>query len=76
MFKNCVFKMDVDTVEWAKAAAIRAVKTMAQTAIAMIGTATVMGAVDVKMVVSAAVLSGLVSVLTSVAGIPEVQSGK
>ena len=76
MFKNCVFKLDVDTVEWAKAAAIRAIKTVAQTAVAMIGTAVVMGDVDGRMVVSAAVLSGVVSLLTSVAGIPEVQSGK
>ena len=74
MFKNCVFKMDVDTVEWAKAAAIRAVKTVAQTAIAMIGTAAVMGAVDWRMVGSAAVLSGLVSLLTSIVGIPEAPS--
>lgn len=71
MFKNCVLKTDVDTVEWAKAAARRAVKTVAQTAIATIGTAAVLGAVDWRMVGSAAVLSGILSVLTSVAGLPE-----
>lgn len=71
MFKNCVFKADVDTVKWAKAAARRAVKTVAQTFVATIGTATVIGAVDWKMVVSASVLAGILSVATSVAGIPE-----
>ena len=73
MLKNCVIKQSVDKEEWAKAAGIRAVKTMAQTAIATIGTAAVMGAVDWKLVGSAAVLAGILSVLTSVAGIPEVQ---
>lgn len=72
MFKNCVLKTDVDTVKWAKAAARRAVKTAAQTFVATIGTATVIGAVDWKMVVSASVLAGILSVATSVAGIPEV----
>lgn len=72
MFKNCVLKPSVSTVKWMKAAGVRAVKTVAQTAVATIGTAVVMGAVDWKMVVSASVLSGVVSVLTSVAGIPEV----
>ena len=72
MFKNCVFKVSVNTKKWAKAAGVRAVKTLAQTSVATIGTAAVMGAVDWKMVVSASVLSGIVSMLTSVAGIPEV----
>lgn len=72
MFKNCVLKADVDTKKWAKAAGGRAVKTMAQTAIATIGTAAVLGAVDWCMVASAAALSGILSLLTSVAGIPEV----
>lgn len=73
MFKNCVFKTDVDTVKWCKAAGIRAIKTVAQTAVATIGTAAAMGAVDWKMVVSASVLAGIISLLTSVAGIPEVK---
>ena len=73
MFKNCVLKPSVDTLKWAKAAGVRAVKTVAQTAVAMIGTAAAMGAVDWKMVVSASALSGVISILTSVAGIPEVK---
>lgn len=72
MFKNNVFKVSVDTKKWARAASVRAVKTVAQTAVATIGTAAVMGAVDWKMVASASVLSGVISLLTSVAGIPEV----
>ncbi|WP_352416394.1 holin [Oscillibacter ruminantium] len=59
---------------WAKAAGIRAVKTVAQTAVATIGTAAVLGAVDWRMVVSASVLAGVLSVLTSVAGLPEVKA--
>lgn len=72
MFKNCVLNVSVDTKKWIKAAGVRAVKTMAQTFIATIGTATVLGAVDWTMVASATVLSGVISVATSVAGIPEV----
>ena len=74
MFKNNVFKPDVDTVEWWKAAGIRAVKTMAQTPIAVIGTGAVMTDVNWVAVGSATLLSGILSLLTSVAGIPEVES--
>lgn len=73
MFKNSVLKVSVDTQKWLKAAGIRAVKTMAQTAVAVIGTGAVLSAVDWKMVLSASVVSGIVSILTSVAGIPEVE---
>lgn len=61
---------------WWKAAGVRAIKTVAQAAIAMIGTSAVMSSVDWKMVVSAAVLSGILSLLTSVAGLPEVKEGE
>lgn len=76
MFRNCVFKVSVDTQKWIKAAGIRAIKTMAQTAVAVIGTAAVVSAVDWKMAVSASVVAGVVSLLTSVAGIPEVKDGE
>ena len=74
MFKNNVFKPDVDTVKWWKAAGIRAIKTMAQTAIATIGTSAVMSNVNWIVVGSATLLSGILSLLTSIAGIPEVES--
>lgn len=75
MLKNCVLKVSVDTKKWAKAAGIRAVKTVAQAAIAGIGTAAALGQVDWKYVLSASVLAGVISVLTSIAGIPEVEEG-
>lgn len=74
MFKNCVFKVSVDTKKWLKAAGVRAVKTVAQAAIAGIGTAAALGQVDWRYVVSASVLAGAISILTSIAGIPEVDS--
>lgn len=73
MFKNCVLKANVNTKEWVKAAGVRAVKTMAQTFVATVGTAAVLSAVDWRAVVSASILSGILSVANSVAGIPEVQ---
>ena len=74
MLKNCVFKVSVDTKQWLKATAVRAVKTVAQAAIAGIGTAAAMGQVDWKYVLSASVLAGILSILTSIAGIPEVEA--
>lgn len=59
-------------IKWAKAAGVRAVKTVAQTFIATVGTSTAMGAVDWQLVFSAATLAGILSIATSVAGIPEV----
>lgn len=64
--------MSDKTKIWMRCAGIRAIKTMAQTAVAMIGTAAVMSSVDWKMVLSASVLAGILSMLTSVAGLPEV----
>jgi hypothetical protein len=74
MFKDNVFNVSVDTKKWLKKAGVRAVKTMAQTFVATVGTATVMGAVDWKIVLSASVLAGVLSIATSVAGIPEVEA--
>lgn len=60
-------------LKWIKAAGIRAIKTVAQTAVASIGTAAVFSAVDWKMIVSASILAGVVSLLTSIAGLPEIK---
>ena len=64
--------MKIGTKEWLRAAAVRALKTVAQTAVAVIGTATVMQDVNWLMVGSAALLAGVLSLLTSLAGLPEV----
>ncbi len=63
--------MDKKVLNWVKAAGVRAVKTVAQTAVATIGTAAVMDEVNWMMVGSAALLAGVLSLLTSVAGLPE-----
>ena len=76
MLKNCVFKTSVDTKKWIKASAIRAVKTMAQTAVATIGTSVALGDVNWVMVASASALAGILSLLTSIAGLPEVKDGE
>ena len=65
--------MNEKTRKWLRAAGVRAVKTVAQTAIATIGASAVLSAVDWPMVASAAALAGLLSLLTSVAGLPEVE---
>lgn len=72
MFKNSVFRVSTDTKKWVKAAGIRAVKTMAQAFVASIGTTATMGGVDWAFVGSTTLLSGILSVATSIAGIPEV----
>ena len=64
--------MNIFTKECVYAAGIRAIKTTAQTAVATIGTTTALGGVDWVLVSSTSILAGIVSVLTSVAGLPEV----
>lgn len=65
--------MSKDFKMWARCAAVRAVKTVAQTAVGVIGASTVLSAVDWSVVVSSAVLAGILSILTSVAGLPEME---
>jgi hypothetical protein len=72
MFKNSVFKPSVNTVEWFKRAGIRAVKTMAQTAVSMVTIGLCVTEVDWVNIASVSLVAGIVSLLTSVAGIPEV----
>lgn len=59
---------------WFKAAGVRAIKTVAQTFVATIGTSAVISSVDWKMVISASILAGVLSLATSVAGLPEVDT--
>ena len=61
-------------LRWLKAAGIRAIKTVAETAVATIGTSAIISAVDWKLVVSASLLSGLISLLISVKGLPELST--
>ena len=65
--------MSTKTKKWIKAALVRAIKTIAQTAVAMIGTATVFSEVNWLMILSGSLLAGLLSILTSIAGLPEVE---
>lgn len=63
-------------IKWIKAAGIRALKTVAQTAVATIGTTAVMAEVDWIMVASASALAGILSLLTSIAGLPELKEAE
>lgn len=63
-------------INWIKAAGVRAIKTVAQTAVATVGTAALLSEVDWRMIVSASALAGVLSLLTSVAGLPEVKGGE
>lgn len=62
--------------KWIKAATVRAIKTMAQSAVALIGTSTLITEIDVKAVISAVILAGILSLLTSTAGLPEVSENE
>lgn len=62
--------------QWFKASLVRAIKTVAQTAVSLIGVGTLMSDIDWLMVASASLLSGILSILTSIAGIPEVPKEK
>lgn len=68
--------MSDTTKKWIKAAGIRAIKTVCQTMVATIGTSAVLSQVDWKMVVSSGILAGILSLLTSLAGLPEVDEPK
>ena len=74
MFKNTVFKVSVSTQKWIKATAIRTIRTMAQTAVATIGVAVGMGEVNWLAVGSATLLAGVLTILTALTGLPEVES--
>lgn len=74
LFKNSVFKIDVSTKEWIKKAGIRAIKTMAQTAVSLLTVGTAITEVDWFTVLCVSLTAGVASILTSIAGIPEVGS--
>ena len=63
-------------LKWLKAAGVRALRTVAQTALATIGTSALLSDINWKMVVSASILAGIVSMLMSIAGLPEVKGGE
>lgn len=64
--------MKIFTIEWLKASGIRALKTVSQTAIASIGTSAILSDVNWAVVISSSILAGILSMLTSIAGLPEV----
>lgn len=76
MFKNNVFKVSVNTKKWLKAAGVRAVKTMAQTALSMLTVGQAVMEVNWVNVLSVTATAGIISILTSIGGIPEVKEGE
>lgn len=76
MFKNNVFSVSVDTKKWAKAAGIRALKTMAQVIAGGLITGAMLSDIDWVALLSTAAVAGIASLATSVAGIPEVKKGE
>lgn len=76
MFKNNVFKMDVDTKEWMKCASIRAVKTMAQTMASMITVGQALSEINWAYILSVSVTAGIYSIVMSIGGIPEVKGSE
>ena len=73
MFKNCVLQANVSTVKWLKATGVRTVKTMAQTALGFVVVGNGIYDIDWRYAISVTVVAGIASILTSVAGIPEVE---
>jgi hypothetical protein len=73
MFKNNVFNKNTDTIKWVKKAGIRAVKTFCQTAASFITVGAAINEVNWKYIVSVAAVAAVYSVVTSVAGLPEVE---
>lgn len=76
MFKNTVFKPSVDTVKWVKNAGIRAIKTFAQSFGGFITVGAALSDIDWKYAISVAVVAAILSIVTSIAGIPEVKAGE
>lgn len=76
MFNNNLFNKNVDCYEWGKAAATRAIKTMAQVALGMITVGGAFYEVDWLYIGSVAITSGIISILTSIAGVPEVPTSE
>lgn len=72
MLKNNVFKVSINTKDWLKASAIRAIKTFAQTAVSLITVGNMVTELNWASILGISVTSAIVSVLTSIAGIPEV----
>ncbi len=76
MFKNNVFKVSVDTKKWVKSAAVRSLKTFAQVAVSMLTVGQAVMDVNWVNVLSVSTVAAVISVLTSIAGIPEVEQRK